>query len=225
MRYETRSALATVLTISLCIGLACGAISQEADEEGWISLFNGKDLTGWKLKEDGRQSWSVQEGILTNVSTHDERGTDLMTERTFTDHELHVQFRVPEGGNSGVYLQGRYEVQVADSAGEENPGPGDCGGIWATSAPLKNAAKPAGEWQTYDITFTAPRTDADGNVTENARVTVKLNGELIQDNVELPKPTGGHVDNEVTKPGCLMLQGNHSSIEYRDIRYRPLKAD
>jgi hypothetical protein len=224
MRYEVRLALAALLAACLCIGLTSGAICQEADEEGWISLFNGEDLTGWKLvKEDGRQSWSVVEGILTNVSNHD--GTDLMTEQTFTDHELHLQFRVPQAGNSGVYLQGRYEVQVADSAGKEDPGPGDCGGVWATSAPLKNAAKPAGEWQTYDITFTAPRTDADGKITENARVTVKLNGELIQDNVELPKPTGGHVDNDVAKPGCLMLQGNHTSVEYRDIRYRPQKVD
>lgn len=195
------------------------------DEDGWIELFNGKDLTGWKLvNEAGRQSWSVVDGILTNVSTPEARGTDLMTERKFMDHELHVEFRIPPGGNSGVYVQGRYECQIADSAGKENPGMGDCGGIWATSAPLKNAAKPAGEWQTYDIVFHAPKTDANGNIIEPARMTVKLNGELVQDNVACPKATGGHVDDKLGEPGPLMLQGNHTSVEYRNVRVREIEG-
>jgi hypothetical protein len=205
------------LVLIVCSGLVA------AQDDGWVDLFNGKDLAGWKLvNPNGNASWTVVDGILTNTATHEAPGTDLMTERKFADHELHVEFRVPPGGNSGVYVQGRFECQVADTASAIELGPGICGGIWATSPPLKNAAKPAGEWQTYDIVFHAAKVDANGNVTEPARMTVKLNGELVQDNVACPKATGGEVDNKVTEPGPLMLQGNHTSIEYRKVRVRPL---
>ena len=215
MRY-----LLTGLVAILSCGLAV------AQDDGWVDLFNGQDLTGWKLvNPDGKASWTAVDGILTNTSTHEATGTDLMTERTFTDFELHVEFRVPPGGNSGVYLQGRYEVQIADTASEQKPTMGHCGGIWATADPLKQAAKPAGEWQAYDIVFVAARSDRDGNVTAPAQATIFLNGELVQDKVECPQATGGHVDDRVNRPGPLMLQGNHSSIEYRNIRYTPLKVE
>ena len=208
-----------VLALAL---IACSGLIA-AQEDGWIDLFNGKDLAGWKLvNPNGNASWTVVDGILTNTATHEAPGTDLMTERKFADHELHVEFRVPQGGNSGVYVQGRFECQVADTASATELGPGICGGIWDTSPPLKNAAKPAGEWQTYDIVFHAAKVDANGNVTEPARTTVKLNDELVQDIVACPKATGGEVDNKVTEPGPLMLQGNHTSIEYRNVRVRPL---
>ncbi|MGQ9732745.1 MAG: 3-keto-disaccharide hydrolase, partial [Candidatus Zipacnadales bacterium] len=160
------------LIISIAILFLCWSFVLAQADEGWIELFNGKDLTGWKLvHEGGRQSWSVVNGILTNVSTHEQPGTDLMTEQKFMDHELHVEFRVPPGGNSGVYVQGRYECQIADSAHKTTPTMADCGGIWATSDPLVQAAKPAGEWQTYDIKFTAPKVDAEGKIIEPARMT------------------------------------------------------
>jgi 3-keto-disaccharide hydrolase len=220
--YRRMTALGAGLAL---MALAAAALCQAPADEGWVELFNGKDLTGWKLvNPDGPNGWSVKDGILTNVSTEQQRSTDLMTERTFTDFELHVEFRVPPGGNSGVYPQGRYEVQVLDSASATELGPGICGGIWATAPPLKNAAKPAGEWQTFDITFTAPQFDRDGKLLSNARATVLLNGEKVQDNTEIKAPTGGEVDRNVSRPGPLMLQGNHTSVEYRNIRYRPLRV-
>ena len=97
----------------------------------WEDLLNGEDLTGWeRVKGHTKESWSVEDGILTNVCTHDDRGSDLGTERLFQTHQVHVEFCVPEGGNSGVYLQGRYECQIADTASAEKPTMGQCGGIW-----------------------------------------------------------------------------------------------
>jgi len=206
----------------LVLVLTAGVVG--AQDDGWTDLFNGKDLTGWKLvNPNGNASWTVVDGILTNTATHEAPGTDLMTEQKFTDHELHVEFRVPVGGNSGVYVQGRFECQVADTASATDLTAGICGGIWATSPPLKNAAKPAGEWQTYDIVFHAAKVDANGNVTEPAHATVKLNGELVQDNTACPKATGGQVDDKLAEPGPLMLQGNHTSVEYRNIRVKVLQ--
>lgn len=199
----------------------------------WEDLLNGEDLTGWeKVKGHTKESWSVEDGILTNVCTHDDRGSDLGTERLFQTHQVHVEFCVPEGGNSGVYLQGRYECQIADTASAEKPTMGQCGGIWAVSDPLKQAAKPAGEWQTYDILFVAPKVGDAGDITAAARVTVYLNGELVQDDVALewgdpvqPRATGGEIDSNLAEPGCLMLQGDHSSIEYKNIRVREITLD
>ncbi len=213
---------------------ALNATAEDLGEAGeWEDLFNGEDLTGWvKVKGHTKDSWSVEDGILTNVCTHDDRGSDLGTERLFTDHQIHVEFRVPEAGNSGVYVQGRYEAQIADTAAIEEPTMGHCGGIWAVSDPLVQAAKPVGEWQSYDILFLAPKVDDAGNVTAAARMTVYLNGVLVQDDVALewakpgepvkPQPTGGQIDDNITEPGCLMLQGDHSSMEYKNIKVREI---
>ncbi len=190
------------------------------DEEGWVSLFNGEDLSGWHLRhEGGNNGWSVQDGILTNTAP----STDLISDGALGDIELHVEFRVPQGGNSGVYLQSRYEVQVADSAGAELA-THICGGIYGQAAPSENAALPAGEWQSYDIEFHMPAVDRDGQVVRNAWIKVIHNGTQIIE-TELSGVTGGAVNDEVGKPFGLMLQGDHSSMEYRNIRYRPLGVD
>jgi len=200
---------------------AQGAGSYAPDEEGWVSLFNGEDLSGWSLTDpNGTNGWSVVDGVLTNTAP----STDLKIDRMLTDHELHVEFRVPKGGNSGVYLQGRYELQVADSEGAE-PESHMCGGIYGLIAPSTNPCKPAGEWQTFDATFTAAKTGRDGNITSLPRATVVFNGVTIIDDAEIPGVTGAALDDQMGLPGPLYLQGNHSSVEYRNIRYRPLKAD
>ncbi|HOJ53501.1 MAG TPA: DUF1080 domain-containing protein [Phycisphaerae bacterium] len=173
-----------------------------------IELFNGKDLTGWKpLGDPAKFNWKVVDGIL-----HcDGRAANIVTEETFGDFKLHVEFKVPQGGNSGVYLRGRYEIQVADSHGRP-PGEHDCGGLYSRLAPKENASKPAGEWQTFDITLI------------DHYMTVVWNGKLVHDNVEIEGITGGAIDSKENEPGPIYLQGDHTSIDYRKITLTPAKA-
>jgi len=208
----TRSGTLAVL-VFFGLGVAV-AVAEDKFEpgEGWIPLFNGKDLTGWKTRGPNT-SWEVQDGVLANLREKNgekRRGVDIYTEKKFLDFKLHIEFKVPKGGNSGVYLRGRKEVQVHDSYGVAKPGSGHCGGIYSVAAPLVNACKPAGEWNTFDITCV-------GN-----KITVYLNGKLIQDNVEVNRPTGGSMGGQLGTPGPIMLQGNHSTVWYRNIWIKPL---
>ncbi len=148
---------------------------------------------------------------------------DLRTKESFGDCRLHVEFRVPympdkrgqARGNSGVYLQDRYEVQVLDSFGLA-PRDNRCGGIYKVSAPRGNASFAPGRWQTYDILFRAPRFDADGKVTVPARVTVRHNGVLIHENQPIPRPTGGG-RGDIAPTGPLKLQDHGNPVRYRNI--------
>jgi len=184
-------------------------------------LFDGKDLSNWEAYNGGPAAWEVADGAMTVV-----RGKgDIITKERFTDFRLHLEFMEPDmpdargqaKGNSGVYLQGRYEIQVLDSYGIEVPGKGDCGGIYDQFAPLVNACKPPLEWQTYDIIFRAPRVDDSGKVINQARVTVLQNGIVIQNNVEVLGPTGGAMDDKITEPGPLRLQDHGNPVKYRNI--------
>ncbi len=201
----------------VALGFAAAAIAGEEEwkpqGDGWVSLFNGKDLSGWKFKGGENKFWKVEDGVLANVVEKGKHGCDIFTEQTFRDFQLHIEFKVPKGGNSGVYLRGRKEIQVMDSFGREKPGQGDCGGIYSKAAPLVNACKPAGEWNSFDITIV-------GDV-----ITVTHNGKLIQDKVELKGCTGGALDGDDTKPGPLMMQGDHTSVSYRNIWIKPLPAE
>jgi len=125
-------------------------------------------------------------------------------------------------GNSGVYVQGRYEVQVLDSFAEP-PADNYCGGIYKIAAPLVNACLPPGEWQTYDITFYAPRYDDSGKKIKNAQITVYHNGTLIHDKLELPHPTPGGVSETEAKTGPLYLQNHGDAVQYRNIWVEPLE--
>ena len=169
------------------------------------SIFNGKDLTGWEPLGAGRHAknnWTAQDGILLNR----EGGANLKTNRKFEDFKLHVEFSCPEEGNSGIYLRGRYEVQIAcDREPVENPVQA-LGAVYGYLAPsVPTPAKP-GEWQTYDITLVG-RT-----------VTVELNGVKIVDNKEIPGVTGGALDSREAEPGPFYIQGDHTGgIRFRDI--------
>jgi len=192
---------------------------------GAVVLFDGNSLGGWTKMDVGPVEWTVKDGVMEVVP----RTGDICTKHIFTDHFLHLEFRLsdmPEAtgqakANSGVFLQGRYEIQVLDSSGWDIPGLGDCGGIYNQYAPLTNACRPALEWQTYDVIFRAPR--CEGKVVkENARVTLLHNGVVIHNNIELPGVTGAPTDLEVQLPGHLRLQDHGNVIWYRNIWAVPL---
>jgi 3-keto-disaccharide hydrolase len=172
-----------------------------------ISLFNGSDLAGWKVRDARKaDSWRVVDALMENTP----RGTDLITEANFTDFKLHVEFKMVEKGNSGVYLRGRYEVQIEDNFGQE-PESHRIGGVYGFLTPSNNPAKKAGEWQSFDITLIG-RT-----------VTVLLNDKMIIDKAEIPGITGGALDGNEGEPGPIMLQGDHEKIYYRKIVITPAK--
>ena len=171
-------------------------------------------------------------GVILNGD--DGRTGNLLSREEWGDVEAHVEFIVPEKSNSGVYFMARYEIQVFDSWGVTNPTYCDCGGIyqrWANNkgfegrAPRLNAARKPGEWQTFDVTFRAPRFDAAGNKTANA-VFVKVvhNGVVIHENAEVTGPTRASTYSDEKPAGPLMLQGDHGPVAYRNIRIRPLSV-
>jgi len=187
---------------------------------GAIVLFNGKNFKQWKHTNKKTGADSVQWKLVRGGAMEVIKGTgSIVTEKKFKDFKLHVEFRTPfmpdargQGrGNSGVYLQERYEVQVLDSYGLEGKD-NECGGIYKIGAPIVNMCVPPTQWQTYDITFYAPSADK-----RSARVTVVHNGVTIHDNVSLPKPTGGALDSDVTKAGGIYLQDHGNPVQYRNI--------
>jgi 3-keto-disaccharide hydrolase len=172
-----------------------------------IMLFNGKDLTGWTKQGDGESKWTVVNGVLTDPSS----GANLMTTRTFGDFKLHLEFRYPKNGNSGVYLRGRHEVQIEDSPKGEFPLSVHLGGVYGFLWPNENAGAGPGQWNTYDITLIG------------RRVTVVLNGKTVIADQIIPGPTGEALDSNEGAPGPILLQGNHTAVEYRNIRLTPAK--
>lgn len=180
-----------------------------------IALFNGKDLTGWKVLDPHAPScWAAKDGQLVNALPPLEKGkprphfANLRTEQEFEDFQLTLEVRVPQNGNSGVYLRGIYEVQVCDSFGKALDSH-NMGAIYSRITPSVAAEKPPGEWQTLDITFV------------DRHVTVLLNGTKILDNQPVPGCTGGALWSDVGRPGPIYLQGDHTSVEYRNFQLRP----
>lgn len=167
-----------------------------------IRLFNGTDLKGWHAL--GPNQWRAVNGVLQSPKS----GSNIVTDRTFTDYQLHVEFRYPKGSNSGVYQRGRYEVQIEDSVTTE-PQNDLLGGVYGFLAPSEMMAKPPGEWQTFDITLVG------------RMITVVANGRTVICNREIPGITGGALDSNEGEPGPLLLQGDHGPIEYRNLVLRP----
>ncbi len=167
------------------------------------ALFNGKNLDGWQAM--GENQWKIKDGILISEKT----GANLVSEEKFKDFKLHLQFRYPEGSNSGIYLRGRYEVQIADNIGLE-PSSILFGGIYGFLTPNEMVAKPAGEWQEYDITLIG------------RRITIVANGKEIITNQNIPGMTGGALDNNEAEPGSFMIQGDHGPVEFRSVVVTPV---
>ncbi len=169
-----------------------------------IKLFNGKNLDGWKAL--GENQWVAEAGILRSPKS----GANLVTEKKFNDFKLHIEFRYPKGSNSGVYLRGRYEVQIADSKGSGTL-KDQLGAVYGFISPTDMVAKNAGEWQVYDITLVG------------RMITLVANGKTIICNQEIPGITGGALDSNEGEPGPLYIQGDHGPIEYRNIILTPAK--
>lgn len=177
-----------------------------------IQLLNGKDLTGWTLTNpSAKNGWTMKDGILTNEAPRQGGAFgNLRTEQEFEDFNLTLEVRVPQGGNSGVYLRGIYEVQVEDSYGKGLDSH-HMGALYSRITPSQSAEKPAGEWNTMDITLV------------DRHLTVILNGKNIIDNQPVLGCTGGALWSDEFKPGPIYLQGDHGSIEYRNMVLKPVK--
>lgn len=241
------NAWAVMTVVAMLVGVT-GCESGGA-HGGWVDLYNGQDLTGWKARHpDAENQWRAVEeveldpndpkklvaqpgtGVLWNGPAG--RTTDIYTEREFGDCEAHIEFLVAQESNSGVYFMGRYEIQILDSYGKSEVTFSDVGGIYARwideqnvegRAPKVNAAKAPGEWQSFDVVFRAPRFDAGGNKIEDARfVSVRLNGQLIHENVSLTGMTRSGLSEKEVPRGPLMLQGDHGPVAFRHVRIKPL---
>jgi hypothetical protein len=224
---------------AVALGFLLALMAGSAAEDRAASLFNGVDLKGWKLRgPEAKSKWVVGRAVMDEkeprrlaVTVHEEAlrpaarqlinaaaGVDLYTEEKFGDCTLEIEFMVPKGSNSGVYLMGEYEVQILDSYGKEKVGPGDVGGIYNTAAPKVNAAKKPGEWQKFVIDFQAPRFE-DGKKAQNAKfLKVSLNDQVIHENVEVKGPTPSALTGKEAPTGPLLLQGDHGPVAFRNLK-------
>lgn len=184
-------------------GVRAPALEGEGEPEwGEAVQLLDRNLSKWVIPENSQ--FEMEDGVMVNKKS----GGNLITKEEFDDFKLHVEFRYPEGSNSGIYLRGRYEVQIIDSYGME-PESHLLGGIYGFIDPSVNAAKEAGEWQSYDITLTG------------RLVTVELNGTEVICNRPIPGITGGAIDSREGEPGPIMIQGDHGPVEFRNITITP----
>lgn len=181
-------------------------------EEGFRPLLNGKDTTGWHLRHaEGHNSWSVEDGILKNTVSGEVHGTDLVTDDTFSDFIVRFDYQVPADSNSGFYLRGRHELQILGDHAKGQTSTRGNGALYNFKAPDQFVSKPGDQWQTVEATVR-------GN-----RITVVHNGVTTHANVECNTATGGELDNRVEEPGPILLQGDHGTVWFRNIRIRELK--
>lgn len=235
--------------ILLMIGV-CPIPSQALAGDNWIELTGKPELTAWKSpsadwihggdarldpKNPRKLIADPGNGVLVNGPKGGTR--DLVTREEFADAEVHVEFMIPKGSNSGVKMMGLYEIQIVDTFGRRDLTGDSLGGIYPRAEltpkyrylddgvpPRVNAAKPAGEWQTLDIVFRAPRLNEKGMKTEDARfVKVTLNGQVIHENVTVKNPTGHAWTQKEPARGPLLLQADHGPVAFRNVRIRPVK--
>jgi hypothetical protein len=245
--HACRSCRRFALLCPLLFALGITAVAADAE---WITLIGDHELDAWREPTD---AWFVAgdahpdakdpkklagvpgRGVIVNGPG---KTRNLYSKQDFGDFEVHLEFLIPKGSNSGVKLQGLYEVQICDSAASSKKLTGsDCGGVYPRAellpryhhiddgfAPRVNAARPPGEWQTLDLVFQAPRFDVVGKKVANARfVKVVLNGKLVHENLELPAPTGHAWRLPEVRRGPLMLQADHGPVAFRNIRVKPLE--
>jgi 3-keto-disaccharide hydrolase len=198
-----------------------------------IVLFDGKDLSEWVHSDGQPARWFVRDGaVICKTGTG-----DIRTKRKFGSAQIHVEFATPNmpeqhgqfRGNSGIYIQGRYEVQVLDSYQNPTYANGSCGALYGQYSPLVNACRPPAQWQTYDMIFHVPKCGSDGKVSQHGSLTLLQNGILVLDHVSIAEPTGGADPTSVCDPGPLRLQDHvdphvrETPIRFRNMWYRPLE--
>ena len=225
-------------------------LSAAAADDSWTNLLAGDRLDAFRGKS---ASWTFAKsvsvdpanprklkfepgsGILVNGAKG--RAIDLYTKQKYGDLEIHVEFYIPKGSNSGVKFHGVYEIQICDSFGKKALTGDDCGGIYPRAeykpryhhidkgfAPKVNACRAPGEWQTLDAIFQAPRFDRNGKKTANAKIVrAILNGQLIHENREMPTPTGNNYTKKEVAAGPFMIQGDHGPVAFRNVKVRPWK--
>jgi 3-keto-disaccharide hydrolase len=171
-----------------------------------VDLFDGKSMDAWDVQDKSKpMGWVIEEGAMTNTPP----ANNLVSKQKFKDFKIHAEYKLTQGSNSGIYLRGRYELQVLDDYGKP-PEAHSHMSVYAWHAPLVNASKPAGEWQMMEATLVANK------------VTVFLNGQKVQDNATLEAITGGALDANETEPGPIMLQGDHEKVWYRKVTVTPI---
>lgn len=221
----------TMLILSVGLFLLVGAASAQTTlpsepPEGAIILFDGDDVDHWIHRDGQPARWRLVDGAM------EVNGGDIISREGFRDFTAHVEFRCSNEpphvtgqgrGNSGVYLQDRYEIQVLDSWGVPEHTMRDCGAIYNKKAPDVNASTPPETWQTYDIVFKAARFNEKGEKTANARATIWQNGQKIHDDVEISDVTGGSVGPESPEPAPFRLQDHGNKVRYRNIWVVPAK--
>ena len=238
MNITPRSLLAACVA---CVALDAAVFA--ADTPQTVSLINGKDLTGWKLVGKGDSQWVYGQAAMDPehpaklkvvgpgeelISTN--RTVNLSSDAVFGDCTVEVEFLVGKAtpgnsvdSNSGVKMMNIYEVQIFDSYGVATPGKTDCAAIYSETPPSLNACKPPGEWQKLVIDFRAPRFDANGKKTANAKfVKVTLNGQVVQDNVEIAHGTNVSRNAPEHPTGPIYLQGDHGAVAFRNLKVTPL---
>ncbi|MCA1561353.1 MAG: DUF1080 domain-containing protein [Acidobacteria bacterium] len=172
-----------------------------------VNLFDGQLLDAWMFQHKNQPSgWSVVDGVMTNEAG----ANNLVSKQKFQDFRIQAEYKLAEESNSGIYLRGRYELQVLDDHGKP-PGKQGHMAIYSRTAPAVNASKPAGEWQTMEAVIV-------GN-----RVTVVLNGQKVHDNAEIPAITGGALDANELEPGPILLQGDHGKVWFRKVVVTPIR--
>ncbi|HXR07262.1 MAG TPA: DUF1080 domain-containing protein [Candidatus Acidoferrum sp.] len=232
----------TVLAACLAF-VAAGPMGCQMSSQKTISLINGTDLTGWKTIGNlpnqwtyGKAAWDPATPAKVKVAgpgrelISTNRTVNLSSEAVFGDCRVEVEFMVGQSSpgnetdsNSGVKMMNIYEIQIFDNYGKAKPGKTDCGAVYSETAPLVNACKKPGEWQRLVIDFRAPRFDAAGNKTANAKfVKVTLNGQVVQNEVEIAHGTNVSRNAQEHPTGPIYLQGDHGSVAFRNLKVTPL---
>ncbi len=225
--------LATPALILLIVAAPAPAEDKASEEfktapTGAIVLFDGKDLSSWIGRKGNAAAWKVTDGYVECIPG---KGDIVTKEKFGPDFQLHVEFWVPlvpnakgqARGNSGVFLQGRYEIQILDSYMNDTYANGSCGALYGIIAPNKNVSRPPEQWQSYDITFHSPRLDGQGRVTQKGQVTVVHNGVTVIDKGEFAKMTEDLPGEKMGEPGPIRLQDHGNKVRFRNIWLKPLK--